>query len=393
MAIDFQQIYERIKEIGQSVQERQETLEKRREIARTMFNAYADDLDGLRQKVDSALQLDANIRSAYPVGEALDTRVPEPDSPMDATLIAADGSQVVPDRHAAVQFGLVNVGAIALQLNSGATPEVFTDSQLFYGDELLTEYGTTLSEGTIALSRDLAERKKLEELAKLYPPPVITFTDGPIELWGNKDPENAKSYDAAMQEYLGSLSRLQENNVVTAGYVDKPSANLVVRLLEIMQADPKDLENLKAFHPLLGVSDLWLFGERKNPLLQPGERSAVFALQSKAKQKYTGVLGLHFFYLNVGTQGHPYPVRVEVPKWVVDDKEKLNNLHAVLVQQSRVLGYKPFPYLLHRSHEVAVVSFDEKRQVEQMLTLELRRNQGEVGELGAKQSAKEASGK
>ena len=390
MAIDFQQIYNKIKEIGQSVQERQETLDQRRRAARALFEAYANDLDGLRAKLDSALLLDAKIRCAYPLDEALDTRVPAPDS-AKGTLIAADGSQVVPDRHAAVQFGLVNVGAIALRLDSGNTPDIFTDSTLYYGDELLTEYGTTLSEGTIALRRDLAERRKLEELAKLYEPPVVTFTDGPIELWGNKDPENAKTYEAAMQEYLGALSRLQEMDVVTAGYVDKPSANLVVRLLEIMQADPKDLENLKAYHPYLGVSDLWLFGERKNPLLKPGERSAVFELQSKAKQSYTGVLSLHFFYLNVGTEGHPYPVRVEVPKWVVDDKDKLDNLHAVLVQQCRILGAKPYPYLLHRSHEVAVVSFDEKRQVEQMLTLELRRNAGEVGELGAKQSAKDVS--
>jgi hypothetical protein len=392
MAIDFQQIYNKIKEIGQSVQERQETLEGRRRAARAMFEAYANDLDGLRAKLDSALLLDAKIRCAYPLDEALDTHLPALDS-AKGTLIAADGSQVVPDRHAAVQFGLVNVGAIALRLDSGNTPDIFTDSTLYYGDELLTEYGTTLSEGTIALRRDLAERRKLEELAKLYEPPVVTFTDGPIELWGNKDPENAKTYEAAMQEYLGALSRLQEMDVVTAGYVDKPSANLVVRLLEIMQADPKDLENLKAYHPYLGVSDLWLFGERKNPLLKPGERSAVFELQSKAKQSYKNLLSLHFFYLNVGTEGHPYPVRVEIPKWVVDDKAKLNNLHAVLVQQCRILGAKPYPYLLHRSHEVAVVSFDEKRQVEQMLTLELRRNAGEVGELGAKQSAKEASGK
>ena len=84
-------------------------------------------------------------------------------------------------------------------------------------------------------------------------------------------------------------------------------------------------------------------------------------------------------------------MRVEIPKWVVDDPHKLDSLHAVLVQQCRVLGAKPYPYLLHRSHEVAVVSHDEKRQVEQMLTLELRKNDGEIGELGAKQSAKEVS--
>jgi hypothetical protein len=108
---------------------------------------------------------------------------------------------------------------------------------------------------------------------------------------------------------------------------------------------------------------------------------------------YKGVLGLHFFYLNVGTEGHPYPVRVEIPKWVADDEEKLNNLHAALIQQCRILGHKPTPYILHRSHEVALVSFDEKRQIEQMLMLELRRNNGEIGEISGKQSAKNMSGK
>ncbi|MCP4138761.1 MAG: DNA double-strand break repair nuclease NurA [Chloroflexi bacterium] len=391
MAIDFQQIYERIQEIGVSAQERQETLDKRRAEARLLFNEFADNLDGLRKKLGTALDQDANIRCAMPLDEDLDTRVPEPALAMDATLIAADGSQVVPDRHAAIQFGLVNVGAIALRLNSGTTPEVFTDSQLFYGDDLLTDFGTTLSEGMIALRRDLAERTKLAELAKKYPSPVITFTDGPIELWGNKDPNNAKRYEESMQQYLGALSRLQENDVVTAGYVDKPGANLVVRLLEIMMAPVDKLDSLKTYHPLLGVSDLWLFGERDNPLLEPGERSAVFELQSKSKMLYKGVLGLHFFYLNVGTEGHPWPVRVEVPKWVADDPRKLDNLHAALIQQSRVLGAKPYPYLLHRSHEVAVVSFAEKRQVEQMLTLELRKNNAEIGEQSTKQSTKDIS--
>ncbi len=391
MAIDFQQIYEKIKEIALHAQERKETLENLRKHARHLFNDYADKADELRRKLDSAVAAEPGLRCAVPLNEPLDARIPLPPLPAHATLIAADGSQINPDRHAAVQFGLVNVGAIVMELNSGKTPEIFTDSRLFYGDELLTEYGTTLSEGTIALRRDLAERTKLAELAKRYPAPVITFADGPIELWGNKDPESAKLYEAGMREYLSALSRLQANDVVTAGYVDKPGANLVVRLLEVAITPDDKLNTLRTHHPLLGVSDLWLFGERERPLLRPGERSAVFELQSKAKQFYKGMLGLHFFYLNVGTEGHPYPVRVEIPKWVAEDKRKLDMLHAVLVAQCRILGSKPYPYLLHRSHEVAVVSFNEKRQIAQMLTLELRRHGVEVGEKSAKQSEKDVS--
>ena len=137
------------------------------------------------------------------------------------------------------------------------------------------------------------------------------------------------------------LSRLQTRGVATAGYVDNPAADLVVRLLELMEASAEDLERLRAYHPLLGVTDRWLFGEKDEPLLAPGERSAVFRFQARSEQTYTGVLSLHFFYLNVGSEGHPWPVRVEIPRWVADDAQKLGQLHAALVEQCRIMGSRP----------------------------------------------------
>jgi hypothetical protein len=145
---------------------------------------------------------------------------------------------------------------------------------------------------------------------------------------------------------------------------------------------------MKEFHPLRGVSDRWLFGEHKNPLLPPGHRSAVFKIQSSSDKKYKGVLELHFFYLNVGTEGHPWPVRVEIPRWVVDDKSKLDLLHSVLVEQCRMMGSKPYPYLLHRAHETAVVKNEEKQQIEQMLSMELRKQDEEMDDISNKSSAK-----
>jgi hypothetical protein len=85
--------------------------------------------------------------------------------------------------------------------------------------------------------------------------------------------------------------------------------------------------------------------------------------------------------LNVGTLGHPWPVRVEVPQWVAEDKAKLELLHAVLIEQCNMMGSKPYPYLLHRAHETAVVRREEKDQVEQLLAMELRRVRAEIGDL------------
>ncbi len=391
MPIDYQQIFTRIKEIGKGARERKKTLDERRVKARDLLAAYASELDSLRSKVDSAKQADPNIRCAYPLNENLASSHPLPASVIQATLIAADGSQINPDRHAAIQFCVVNVGAIQMKLNSGETPEIFTDTELLYGDDLLPN-GFPMSDGLVALKRDLAERTKLEKLSKGLQGSVVTFTDGPIELWGAKG-EDANSYEAIVQKYLGALSRLQMRGVITAGYVDKPSADLVIRLLEIATALPENMEKLREFHPLRGVSDRWLYGERENPLLPPGHRSAVFGIQSTSEKKYTGVLSLHFFYLNVGTDGHPWPVRVEIPKWVADDKEKLDLLHGVLVEQCKMMGSKPYPYLLHRAHETAVVKMEEKQQIENMLAMELRWQDEEVDIGSHKSSAKGLKGR
>jgi hypothetical protein len=391
MPIDYQQIYTRIKEIGAGARERKRTLEERRKKARELLSAYANELDVLRSKVDTAKAADANIRCALPVSESLASSYPPPASVKEATLIAADGSQINPDRHASIQFGLVNVGAIIMKLNSGATPEIRTDSKLFYGDDLVPN-GIPMSESLVALQRDLAERAKLDELSKDIQGTVVTITDGPIELWGAKG-EDAQSYFEFQEKYKTILSRLQSRGVVTAGYVDKPSADLVIRLLEIASADNEQIQKLREFHPLQGISDRWLFGEKENPLLPPGHRSAVFAIQSSSEKNYKGGLALHFFYLNAGAQGHPWPVRVEVPKWVVDDEEKLNLLHGILVEQCRAMGSRPYPYLLHRAHETAVVKMEEKQQIEQMLAMELRRNNEDVDDGSFKQSAKDLKGR
>jgi len=386
MPVNFQQIYARVKEIAEGANESKRILEERRNQARELLSFYAADLDYLRQKVEAAKAVDANIRCATPLKESLASFYPPPVSVTDATVIAADGSQVNPDRHAAIQFCIINVGVIAMRLSSGEAPLVTVETELLYGDDLLPN-GNPLSDGMVAMRRDIHERIKLDEVSKDINGPVVNLTDGTIELWGAKG-DDPQAYANFVEQYLGVLSRLHSRGVVTAGYVEKPSADLVVRLLEIATADEEQIRKLRDFHPLRGVSDRWLYGERDNPLLPPGHRSAVFGLQSGSEKKYKGALSLHFFYLNVGTVGHPWPVRIEIPRWVAEDPKKLDLLHCVLIEQCKMMGSRPYPYLLHRAHETALVRYEEKGQIEQLLVLELRRIRAEVGDGSHKSSAK-----
>jgi len=48
-------------------------------------------------------------------------------------------------------------------------------------------------------------------------------------------------------------------------------------------------------------------------------------------------------------------------------------LHAVIFQEVQVLDRHPYPYLLHRAHELAVITVQEHEQVEAMLLQEYAR--------------------
>ncbi|MCX7607783.1 MAG: DNA double-strand break repair nuclease NurA [Anaerolineales bacterium] len=399
MALNFQQVYEKIRLIGKEAQLRRQTVERQRQRAWELFQAWQEKTALLSEKVERARGYDPSLRCAIPLEAPLGAAFDPAPAPVSPILLAADGSQIVPDRHAAVLYSLVNIGIIRLRSGSGATPEVFTESLLLFDDELYTESGM-LTEEAIALRRDLAERRKLLELARQTENATLScrtasdslslrqiclaLTDGPLELWGAKNSDE-QEYHRSLEHHLSILSQMQEQGIVPAGYVDKPTADLVVRLLEIALLPEEDMRNLRQYHPLRGATDLWLFGR----LLKSGQRSAVFGLQSSSRPHYTGALAIHFFYLNVGGEKHPALARVEFPQWVAEDPEALNVLHTALLEQCRLMGAWPYPYILHRAHEIAVVRFEEKQQVEAMLALELRRSGGEVGEKSGKQLAKD----
>ena len=389
MALDFQQVRQQVKALGEKAPLRQQRLQGLRELARQLLSNNAQDLERLRQKVQSvARSYDPTLRCALPVDEPLDSHFEQPALPAQTTILAADGSQIAPDRHAQVEYCLINVGAIQMRHGCAETPATTVHSQLYYDEQLYTPTGT-ITDARLALIRDLEERTLLARLAEQAPAPAITFTDGPMELWGSKDSESASDFQKSLDAYKEVLSHLCSLKVVTAGYVDKPAASPVVRLLEVASIHEQDLPEIKKMFPLRGVSDIDLY----RGLLSPGERSAVFAIQSKSAEHYQGALGLHFFYLNVGRSGHPWISRVEIPAWVAEDAGMLDNLHAALVDQCRIMGNRPYPYLLHRAHEAAVVSLAEKEQVTQMIALELRRRGVILGEQSYKQSAKDLQGK
>lgn len=391
MSLDYQQIQEQVRQLGEGASGRAQVLGKQRDLAHQLLEQWDEKLLLLSDKVKKvANSYDPSLRCARPATglqppQNLTSTFPLPALPERATVVAADGSQAAVDRHAEVAFCLINVGAVRMYMGSTEPPQTLVRSRLLYDDELYNPSGSLISDGQVALRRDKEERTVLAQLAEVSDVPVITLTDGPVELWGAKsNGEEAAEFQEQLAAYKAALLELKRRGAIAAGYVDKPAANLVVRLLEVAMTPEIELPDMRQLRPLLGATDRDLYQER----LQPGERSAVFVMQSQSARMYEGALEVHFFYLNVGREGKPWLARVEVPAWVAQAPLQLEALHAVLVDQCRALGTRPYPYLLHRAHETAVVTLEERDQVIQMIALELRRRGLEVGSQSQKQALK-----
>jgi hypothetical protein len=385
MPVNLLDIQRKLNDFSAQAKVRKEKIAIRQQEVTNLVEGYADRLDELKERVSRAADLAPRLRCAVPVDEPLDTVVPKPNLPDTYTVLAADGSQINPSRHARVKFCVINVGVVKMVRGSGKTPEIHTQSQLLDYDAVFLPGGGMLSEGMVALKRDLREREALAELAGDLQPPAISMTDGPLELY--REPQETHDFTRTLDRYLDVLARLQDQQLMTLGYVDKPGSDLIGRLLELVQLTNEELE---AYHQrrrrFAGVSDINLMA---GLLQQPGDRSAVFMIYSQTAMRFRGDLALHFFYLNVGQPGKPHLARVEVPGWIARDKALIGLLQAVLMEQASILGTRPYPYILHRAHEVAVVTMDEHQHVEEMIVTEFDRRGIPIDEKSYKQFHKE----
>lgn len=378
MALDYQKLREEIRKLGERAPEKDKEAKELRDEAKILLKDHASNIDELRDKVQRAANSNKNLRCAIPVVEKLNATFALPAAPKKVTMIATDGSQINPNRHNALDYALVNVGAIVMKYGEVDAPEENILTELFYDDQLLN-----MTEGTVATIRDLRERSFLATLAENQEKPVITFIDGGIELWIR---ELGMAETESFEKYLMILRKLYSIDAITAGYVDKPGSSFVIKLLEIAKAKDNELADLNNNRWLRRVNDRALFKD----ILGPGERSAIFQMQSPTTSKYEEELSIHFFFINTSLKDRESSIaRIEVPKWVMKDAKMFNTLHWIIVDQCQIMHNSNHPYLLTRADEIARVTREEHNQVDNMIALERRKHKLGVGQQSAKQIGKE----
>jgi len=342
----------------------QAQLNERAGILKGLFSDAAANPDLLRQAIEEAEQQLTNLYLAKPTDEPILTRKPLPQPPACYTLIAADGSQIVPSRHRALQFGVVNVGLIKAHIGSGEPPEIHVATELLSMDDLNTKEGNLVGEDEVALLRDLAERKLIRQAVSPDDlEPIITLTDGQLDVFYRSTIQGDKA-EEVQREVFEIDQDLRRRGVVTAGYIDKPGSAMLSRMLAIFQCKRQGLP-LESNNRELNLSDRFIL---QDVLRLPGERSAIFEAITRNARKPASSLPVAFFYLNASCdEVEPCLVRVEFPLWVSEVPGLVDTLHAVIYKEAQVLDSHPYPYLLHRSHELAVVKRIEADEIEVML--------------------------
>ena len=187
MPVDFTKLLPQIRAFSDRALSNQSRADQSLTKLRESFLTAAAKKD-LKDEVLRKLAGKGTIHIALPAGETITAAFSRPSSVQPArTILAADGSQIVPNRHEEIRFGLINIALFQTQPGSGKAPLEIVSTELldeFEDQERLDEY-------RVSYLRDLAERCLIAEAASAYESseaPVVALTDGPISIFQQRKP-------------------------------------------------------------------------------------------------------------------------------------------------------------------------------------------------------------
>ena len=132
MALELNKLTGQVDAMGRALASRRDELAEKTLQARATLAAHPEVSDELQRKIKVARETDEWRRGALPLGTRLDERHRPDLRPATYTLIAADGSQIYPDRHSFASYYLLNTGAIVLRAGTGGAPTVSSVPEIFF---------------------------------------------------------------------------------------------------------------------------------------------------------------------------------------------------------------------------------------------------------------------
>ena len=386
MALDLTRL---VSQVGEMVSRLKSDGDRRQRCLNLARQALADHGSGDHGSGDHAGQAEALKRKidashitwlVAGIVDGLDGHYPSPPPPDDFAVVASDGSQIEVDRHRSTRCCLINIGSAALRY--GAAPSAALESQpsLYAGDEDLVIADENARgreqpvEGALlGLKRGVEECRRLAELGDEVPVelPALALMDGTLLLWGLEAFPDFVMEELLERGFLKHLERLMRRSLsgklALASYISYPGGSDVVNALKVALCPRETVDTstcpnceTRECDAIARVRDRDLFAE----LLQPGERTDVFVSSSKIQGRY-GPHQVYFCYLKLDDE----VARIELPKWVATDPDRLGLTHALVLDQCR-RGHG-YPVALSEAHEKAVVTGGDAENFWRLVELEM----------------------
>lgn len=379
MTLEFEKLTPELDKMAQVAASRQKDRRLFVDELLDVLHKYAADWRAIDQalKLAEARADQKYFRAARPFSAThpLDLGIDPPPPPAEATIIATDGSQIMPDRHAAHLYYLINIGGIVYYYGNGRTPEPFTIPELHYPQTDAEEANFLLESSKVSIERDKREIGVLANTAWDFrddAAPRLAVLDQRLLYW----PIGGGAADAApnedVQTWLRGMLKVKDSEAYLAGYIDRPMTGYVVTLLLALSGltTPSfDWTDLGKRATTGGLADAAIYGR----ILQPGQRSPVFINISPPNERFAEFdkdLEVCFFYVNPGSSGGKI-ARVDIPRWVAQSETAVNHVHALIIDQCRILG--GYPYVISRADEMAVIGFQDHDELEFMIDLHMQK--------------------
>jgi hypothetical protein len=233
----------------------------------------------------------------------------------------------------------------------------------------------------LSARRDIVEGVELVGLCDEFldrSVPSLALQDGTLVRWTLAGADKAVQQQF-LQPYLRYLDTFKERQIPVASYISRPRAPEVSGIIRLMfcpdvqvgegkGAKCNDCSDVAAGRIpscmiCQGLTDADILGDT----LAEGQRGPLFVSLSRVNIEAYGDHLIHFFYLRVGRE----IARVEVPRWVAEDRAALDRVHTLIYDQCmRGQGY---PVALARAHEQAVVKAADRRAFQSMVEGSLMR--------------------
>ncbi len=391
MALEFEKLTQDLDTMARKTAEQRNT---RRDLLKEQLerlHKYAESWEIIEQTLAQAEELSdpKYYRSARPFDhtEPLDAAIDPATPPELATIFGVDGSQIMPDRHAAFLYYLINIGGIIYHHGSSQTPEQFSVPMLVYPENDYQAANFVMKSAEVSLARDMQEIGTLADVAWDYrrgQHPLIAILDQRLLYWPYASQD--ATIDKNVRPWLEGMSKIHDSKALLAGYIDRPmtaAAAMLVHSLSSVEESNFDWKSLGRQRAIGGLKDTFLFSQ----ILGPGQRSKLFVGISPPNQRFAEYAPTHevcFFYLNPGNSGNRI-ARVDIPRWVAKSQEAVTAVHSLIYSQCQILG--GYPYAIARADEMAVVTHNDREELDFMIDIYMERY-GVTGRITAKQQGK-----